>query len=112
MPARRRPPRPIVDPAAPLSRQPDRPQREAGYTVRASERGSFAYCERAWWLRYVAGLEPAGAGRDRLEAGNVRHAEHGRGVERAALLWRVGLLCAGLAGLAALLWALIALLAH
>jgi hypothetical protein len=101
-----------VDSTAPIARRPGRRPRESGYIVRASELGSYAYCERAWWLRYVAGLEPAGAGRARLEAGNLRHAEHGRGVERAALLWRAGVLCAGLAGAVALLWALIALLVH
>jgi hypothetical protein len=80
--------------------------------VRASELGSYAYCERAWWLRYVAGVTPAEAGRERLEAGHARHAEHGLGVERAAGLRRLGLLCAGLAGLFALLWLAVALLAH
>jgi len=113
VPARRKPSRPIGGaPDSSGAQRPGRRPRQSGYIVRASELGSYAYCERAWWLRYVAGLEPADAGRERLEAGTVRHAEHGRGVERAALLWRVGLLCAGLAGVAALLWALIALLAH
>lgn len=79
--------------------------------VRASELGSYSYCRRAWWLRYVAGQEPPAAGRARLEGGHLRHAAHGRGLLLADRLWKLGLAGAALAGLLALLW-LLALLAH
>ena len=112
MPGRRRPSRPLVDAAAPASARPAARPREANYIVRASELGSYAYCHRAWWLRYVAHAEPGSAGRARLEAGTDRHAAHGRAVWLAGWLWRAGLVCAGLAGLSALLWLAFTLLAH
>ena len=109
----RRSSRPIVAAGGePAAQRPGRRPRDAGYIVRASELGSYAFCEREWWLRYVAGVKPAAAGRARLDAGTERHAEHGREVERAALLWRAGRLCLILAALAALLWVAVALLAH
>jgi hypothetical protein len=48
--------------------------------------GEYVYCARAWWLRRVAGLEPAG--RQRREQGSVLHQRHGRAVagSRALLL--------------------------
>lgn len=46
--------------------------------IRASEIGEYVYCARAWWLRRVAGLEPAG--RERREHGTVLHRRHGRAV--------------------------------
>ncbi|HMA33800.1 MAG TPA: hypothetical protein VKY74_04900 [Chloroflexia bacterium] len=103
MPARRRPPQPIRPGAAPPA--PDRPAaRATSYIVRASELGSYSYCHRAWWLRYVAGREPTGAGRDRLAQGHQRHAAHGRRVWLAGWLWRLGLIAAALAGAIGLLW--------
>jgi CRISPR/Cas system-associated exonuclease Cas4 (RecB family) len=55
-------------------------------TIRASEVGEFVFCARAWWLRRVAGLEPAG--HERRAQGVVLHQEHGRLVasSRALLL--------------------------
>jgi CRISPR/Cas system-associated exonuclease Cas4 (RecB family) len=54
--------------------------------IRASEVGEYVYCARAWWLRRVGGLEPAG--RERREYGTVLHRRHGRAVagSRALLL--------------------------
>lgn len=46
--------------------------------IRASEVGEYVYCARAWWLRRVAGLEPAGQAR--RELGTALHARHGRAV--------------------------------
>ena len=47
-------------------------------TIRASEVGEYVYCARAWWLRRVEGLVPAG--RERRELGTALHARHGRAV--------------------------------
>ena len=59
--------------------------------IRASEVGEFVYCARAWWLRRVAGLEPAG--RARREHGSMLHQRHGRAVagSRALLVLAVAL---------------------
>lgn len=54
--------------------------------LRASEVGEYVYCARAWWLRRVGGLEPAG--RERREHGTALHRRHGRAVvgSRALLI--------------------------
>ncbi|MBC8078128.1 MAG: hypothetical protein H7Y32_18770 [Chloroflexales bacterium] len=52
--------------------------------IRASEVGEYVYCARAWWLRRVAGLEPAG--RARREHGTALHARHGRAVALSSVL--------------------------
>jgi CRISPR/Cas system-associated exonuclease Cas4 (RecB family) len=68
--------------------------------IRASEVGEYVYCARAWWLRRVAGAEPAGQAR--RELGTLRHARHSRAVALSdGLIWIAGLLL--LAGLAILL---------
>jgi CRISPR/Cas system-associated exonuclease Cas4 (RecB family) len=64
--------------------------------IRASEVGEYMYCARAWWLRRVAGLEPAG--RERRELGSALHRRHGRAVAGSGAL----LLAAVLLALAAL----------
>jgi len=54
--------------------------------IRASEIGEYVYCARAWWLRRVVGLQPAG--RERREYGTALHRRHGRVVaESRALLF-------------------------
>jgi CRISPR/Cas system-associated exonuclease Cas4 (RecB family) len=59
--------------------------------IRASELGEYVYCARAWWLRRVGGLEPAG--RERREYGVTLHQRHGRAVAGSrALLVFAGLL--------------------
>ena len=58
--------------------------------IRASEMGEYVYCARAWWLRRVGGLEPAG--RERREYGVTLHYRHGRAVAGSRAL----LMCAGL----------------
>ena len=61
--------------------------------IRASEIGEYVYCARAWWLRRVGGLEPAG--RERREYGTALHHRHGRAVAGSrALLVLGGLLAA------------------
>lgn len=52
--------------------------------IRASEVGEYVYCARAWWLRRVAGLEPAG--QQRRDMGNAQHARHGRAVQHSGML--------------------------
>lgn len=52
--------------------------------IRASEVGEYVYCAHAWWLRRVAGLEPAG--HERRELGTVLHRRHGRAVAGSRLL--------------------------
>lgn len=64
--------------------------------IRASEMGEYVYCARAWWLRRVGGLEPAG--RERREYGVVLHHRHGQAVAGSRALLIVG----GLLTLAAL----------
>ncbi len=52
--------------------------------IRASEVGEYVYCARAWWLRRVVGLTPAG--RARREAGVRLHGRHSRAVRGSSLL--------------------------
>jgi CRISPR/Cas system-associated exonuclease Cas4 (RecB family) len=52
--------------------------REHQPIIRASEVGEYVYCARAWWLRRVVGLEPAG--HERRELGTALHRRHGRAV--------------------------------
>jgi hypothetical protein len=66
--------------------------------IRASEVGEYVYCARAWWLRRVAGLAPAG--RERRELGTILHRRHGRAVVGSRALVVLG---AALALAAALL---------
>src|SRR5437867_10181961 len=65
--------------------------------IRASEVGEYVYCARAWWLRRVAGLEPAG--HVRRERGTALHRRHGQAVagSRALLLIGAALALAALA---------------
>ena len=56
--------------------------------IRASEIGEYVYCARAWWLRRVAGLEPAG--RERREQGTALHRRHGRAVVGSQALLLIG----------------------
>jgi CRISPR/Cas system-associated exonuclease Cas4 (RecB family) len=65
--------------------------------IRASEVGEYVYCARAWWLRRVAGLEPAG--HERREHGTALHRRHGRAVagSQALLLLGAALACAAVA---------------
>src|SRR5438876_11551391 len=71
--------------------------------VTASEVASYAYCAKAWHLRYVMEREPARQASVRQHAGVVAHETHGVRVARLAWLERraaivvVGLLLVGAA---------------
>lgn len=69
--------------------------RERLQIIRASEMGEYVYCARAWWLRRVAGLEPAGYAR--REYGTVLHRRHGQAVVGSRMLLLLGVLLAALA---------------
>jgi CRISPR/Cas system-associated exonuclease Cas4 (RecB family) len=56
--------------------------------IRASEVGEYVYCARAWWLRRVAGLDPAG--HERRELGTALHRRHGRAVAGSRALVMLG----------------------
>lgn len=79
--------------------------------VTASEVANYAYCARAWHLRYVLRRAPSGQPFAQQEAGVVAHQIHGVRVKRLAWLERqapilvvgLGLLGAALVVLA-LLW--------
>ena len=79
--------------------------------VTASEVASYAYCAKAWHLRYVLGKEPSRQASTYQEAGVAAHDLHGVAVRRLAWLERrairlvVGLLlCAALLLALAFLW--------
>ena len=57
--------------------------------LRASEIGEYVFCHRAWWLHRVQGFESAN--RALMEAGVIRHAQHGRAVQHAAALRRTAI---------------------
>jgi hypothetical protein len=67
--------------------------------VRASDLGAWAFCRRAWWLREVKHAQHEDP--SVLAQGTVAHKAHGRQVQGARRLTRVGLLLIG-TGLAAI----------
>ena len=75
--------------------------RERLPVIRASEVGEYVYCARAWWLRRVAGLEPAGS--ERRELGTAMHRRHGRAVAGSRALVALGVALALVAALLILL---------
>ena len=54
-------------------------------SIRASEIGSFLYCQRAWWYRRQ-GVEANAANQAEMAAGAQLHQVHGRQVAAAGLL--------------------------
>lgn len=72
--------------------------------VRASDVGAWTFCNRAWWLANVQAAEHENPAV--LAAGTRVHAAHGRLLQRAGWLQRVGLLllAAGLLLGGLLLW--------
>ena len=77
---------------------------DSGRDVTASEVASYAYCAKAWHLRYVLSKEPSRQATARQEAGAIAHESHGIAVRRLAWLERRAIgLVAGLLVLAAAL---------
>lgn len=70
-------------------------------TIRASEIGTYLYCQRAWWYQQKG---YASENQDELTAGSRLHYQHGRNVLLAGLL--------RIAGYALLLLALVVLAIH
>ena len=61
--------------------------------VRASELGSFNYCQRAWWYQQQ-GMPSENQGA--MDAGSQEHREHNRGVKLAVFYkWLALVLMAG-----------------
>lgn len=58
--------------------------------IRASEIGAYVYCRRAWWLKQVAGFEPAGK-EEIFSKGIAAHTSHGRMVRRSSWQRRAAL---------------------
>lgn len=56
--------------------------------IRASEVGEYLFCARAWWLRHVEGLEPAG--QERRLAGEYAHRRHSGTLQSSRLLLWLG----------------------
>ena len=54
--------------------------------IRASEIGSYLYCNRAWWLQRVEGEESRNV--NEMTRGTQRHAQHARSVRGATVLQR------------------------
>jgi CRISPR/Cas system-associated exonuclease Cas4 (RecB family) len=52
--------------------------------IRASEVGEYVYCARAWWLRRVAGMQPAEQAR--RDKGMTLHWRHGQAVRYSRML--------------------------
>ncbi len=63
-------------------------------TIRASEIGTYLYCQRAWW--YQSQGEPS-QNQAELSGGSLFHRRHGRQVFRAGLLRAAGWLLLTLA---------------
>lgn len=76
--------------------------------VRASDIGSWAFCQRAWWLANVRGAVHQQS--EVLAHGNQVHVAHGRQVRRFQRLRVIGLwliaIALILAGLALAAWVL------
>jgi hypothetical protein len=59
--------------------------------IKASELGSFLYCQRAWW--YQLRGEPS-ANQDAMESGTQRHQIHARRVKLVPVLIVIAVLLA------------------
>lgn len=73
--------------------------KERSTLIRASDIGLWAYCQRAWWLARVQGVDHRFP--ERLAYGTQAHQTHGRTVARGQQLQTLGfylLACALLLG--------------
>lgn len=62
-------------------------------TIRASEIGTYLFCQRAWW--YQSQGEPS-QNQAELAGGSLYHRQHGRSVLRSGLLRAAGWALLGL----------------
>ena len=68
--------------------------------IRASEVGEYGFCERAWWYRNVAQIQPTDRETlRRLQEGTRAHRRHGRSVALSGTLSAIGILLAILGAL-------------
>jgi CRISPR/Cas system-associated exonuclease Cas4 (RecB family) len=74
--------------------------------IRASEIGSYLYCQRSWWYR-ISGLEPEN--KKELQSGTEIHYQHGRTMLLSGLL-RIAGAVLFLAALALLVYYLVVVL--
>lgn len=75
-------------------------------TVRASDIGAWAFCNRAWWLARVQQVPHRNL--EQIAHGNASHARHGQRVRRSARLQQLArlLMALGVAAIVLLsLWA-------
>ncbi len=63
------------------------PRNEAQSTIRASEIGSYVFCQRAWWFQRQGVERDSSAA---TESGLAWHRRHGRRVLTAGILRLVG----------------------
>ena len=59
--------------------------------IKASELGTFLYCQRAWWYQLQG--EPS-ANQDAMDAGTLRHRDHARRVKLVPILIVIAVLLA------------------
>lgn len=67
--------------------------------VRASELGAWTYCQRAWWLAQVRGVEHRHP--QVLQRGDLAHQAHGAQVMRSQRLMQLGVVLLAIAALLA-----------
>ncbi|MGI6251435.1 MAG: hypothetical protein ACOYKD_08805 [Anaerolineaceae bacterium] len=71
--------------------------------IKASELGSFRYCQRAWWYQFKGYTNE---NTNQLNLGKEKHSQHARGVNAAAIFKILSLLLA----ITAFIWALLQVL--
>lgn len=72
--------------------------------IRASEIGSYLYCQRSWWYR-ITGVQPEN--KQELQAGTEIHYQHGRTV-LISFLYRIAAIILGLTAIGLLAYYLVA----
>lgn len=68
--------------------------------IKASELGSFRYCQRAWWYQFKGYTNE---NTSQFNFGKEKHSQYARGVNAAAIFKILALLSV----IAALIWALL-----
>ena len=70
--------------------------------IRASEIGTYLFCNRAWWLKRIEGRESQNT--LEMSRGTTRHESHSRTVRSATFLQRAGYFLIGAAMLLILIY--------